>query len=211
MKEITKTEVKEYIKTNLSPFFKEYGFLYKPNFNGIPAFFRSTAYGFDAIAFSIISTGATNLLKMIIRHDNVEKIIADVGLVNRAYLTKYEHTCHDSFSPWIKKDEFDSYKDLEDFCEVIKSYMLEYGLPFTNTFSKLENILDKINELQREGKGWLDFLGSDPGHLYRVLIICKLTNDPLYNQKLEKVEEMFSTYNLDEWRPGFEKLKQLEF
>ncbi len=194
-------------------FFGEHGFSYKPNIDGISGFLRITDYGFDCVGFSIISTGGTNLWKFNIRHDIVEKIILEVGLANRASIGKYEYTCFDCFTeylPYAKKEGFFSEKEVVRYTEVVKVYMIESGLPFAKKFSKLENILGKINELEAEGKSALDFVGNSTDFMYRELIISKLCGDPGYNKKLEKISNIIlNSERLTGWIAGLEKLKKI--
>lgn len=213
MNTLPKQEVKELLKSNLIDFCGEYGFTYKPNIDGIPGFLRITDYGFNLIGFSIISTGGTNLRMLNIRHDKVEKIILEVGLADRVSIGKYECTCSDTFTKFLpdeKKEGFFLDREVVRYTEAVKGYMIESGLPFAEKFSKLDNILEKINELEAEGKSSLRFVGHGPDFMYRELIISKLCSDPGYYKKLEKISNIIlGSERLTGWVEGLEKLKKI--
>jgi hypothetical protein len=207
---IEKNEIKEYLKSSLTDFFKQHGYGYKPNINGLPGFLKKASYGFNMVAFSIRSSGSTDFWRMTQRHDEVEKIIEQIGLPDRAYLTKYEFTCYDSFSALIGRSDFKSESELAEFAEDVKQYMISSGIPFADKYSRLENILEKINELESTGTPYNQFLGAGNEYFYRILIVSKMCNDPDYDNKCEKVLNALSqSEKLKQWIPGFEKLKTI--
>ena len=112
--------------------------------------------------------------------------------------------------PNEKREYFFSEEDINKYCGEVRNYIVEVGLPFAEKFSNLDKILERINELESRQETCLDFLGHGPDHLYRVAIISKLCDDPLYVQKVEKITaRLVSIQGLHPWIPGFEKLKTI--
>ena len=111
--------------------------------------------------------------------------------------------------------------DTEDDVNMVVDYFLDYLLgtakKFVETYLYLPNVVRKMEELDNANISWVHyekglFWGNFDGH-FRGLIISKLCNDPLFQDKVKRVEywlyEHKEAYLHKRFIPYYEKLKQL--
>ncbi len=111
--------------------------------------------------------------------------------------------------------------ETEDDVNMVVDYFLDYLLgtakKFVETYLYLPNVVRKMEELDNANISWVHyekglFWGNFDGH-FRGLIISKLCNDPLFQDKVKRVEywlyEHKEAYLHKRFIPYYEKLKQL--
>lgn len=104
--------------------------------------------------------------------------------------------------------DVDSKETLDVFVKNIISYIVNHGLPFYERYSTLENVLDKMKELRREGKLWNQILDGGPEFLFKGLIISKLCQDTEFDELQSYVEKLVTEQLKDQaWVDAFESMK----
>ena len=111
--------------------------------------------------------------------------------------------------------------ETEDDVNMVVDYFLDYlfgtAKKFVETYLYLPNIVRKMEELDNANISWVHYekgllFGNFDGH-FRGLIISKLCNDPLFQDKVKRVEywlyEHKEAYLHKRFIPYYEKLKQL--
>ena len=125
------------------------------------------------------------------------------------------------------KDRYDLSKcynyvvETEDDINMVVDYFLDYlfciAKKFVETYLYLPNIVRKMEELDNANISWVHYgngliSGGFDGH-FRGLIISKLCNDPLFQNKVKRVEYWLyghkEAYLHKRFIPYYEKLKQL--
>ncbi|MCR4701786.1 MAG: hypothetical protein K5757_12740 [Bacteroidaceae bacterium] len=111
--------------------------------------------------------------------------------------------------------------ETEDDVNMVVDYFLDYlfgtAKKFVETYLYLPNIVRKMEELDSANISWIHYekgllFGNFDGY-FRGLIISKLCNDPLFQDKVKRVEywlyEHKEAYLHKRFIPYYEKLKQL--
>ncbi len=115
----------------------------------------------------------------------------------------------------------DNVIETEDDVNMVVDYFLDYlfgtAKKFVETYLYLPNIVRKMEELNNANISWVHYekgllFGNFDGY-FRALIISKLCNDPLFQDKVKLVEyrlyEHKEAYLRKRFIPYYEKLKQL--
>ncbi|SDG66330.1 hypothetical protein SAMN05216518_14911 [Bacteroidales bacterium KHT7] len=115
----------------------------------------------------------------------------------------------------------DNVIETEDDVNMVVDYFLDYlfgtAKKFVETYLYLPNIVCKMEELNNANISWVHYekgllFGNFDGY-FRALIISKLCNDPLFQDKVKLVEyrlyEHKEAYLRKRFIPYYEKLKQL--
>ena len=115
----------------------------------------------------------------------------------------------------------DNVIETEDDVNMVVDYFLDYlfgtAKKFVETYLYLPNIVRKMEELDNANISWVHYekgllFGNFDGY-FRALIISKLCNDPLFQDKVKLVEyrlyEHKEAYLRKRFIPYYEKLKQL--
>ncbi|NJB35909.1 hypothetical protein [Croceivirga sp. JEA036] len=106
--------------------------------------------------------------------------------------------------------QVDSKESSDLFVKNIRTYIVNHGLPFYERYSTLENVLDKMKELRREGKLWNEILDGGPEFLFKGLIISKLCKDTEFDELQSYVEKLVTEQLKDQaWVDAFESMKVL--
>ncbi len=115
----------------------------------------------------------------------------------------------------------DNVIETEDDVNMVVDYFLDYlfgtAKKFVETYLYLPNIVRRMEELNNANISWVHYekgllFGNFDGY-FRALIISKLCNDPLFQDKVKLVEyrlyEHKEAYLRKRFIPYYEKLKQL--
>ncbi|MCU0351719.1 MAG: hypothetical protein MUF43_12980 [Flavobacterium sp.] len=139
------------------------------------------------------------------RNDN-DLIIKYPTVVDKSTILGYEPV----LTPASKKVETEL--EAQSMAYEIVKYVKEIGEYFISKYSHLPNVLEKMNQLENEGKYWNGFFGEGGilvgmiDAFLRGLIISKLCNDIDFERKLIVVEEIFNGDNKS--LKKLEKLKE---
>jgi len=221
-KKLFRNEQERIFKRDLESFFSKEGFHYFHEYQN--TYFRkiTSELLIEIIIFSY--SDGKHIISNRLSHLAVENIILEVGLPN-IDLSSYKegksflHTLEDS----LLQNEI-TYKtsinpvyteyDVHLYCIAIINYIEGAGNIFINRYSHLVNVLNEMNNLQKQGEGWHKILSGMAEHLFRGLIIAKLCNDPSFTEKIKYCDEKF--YNIpllinQGWLPFYESLKEKLF
>ena len=136
---------------------------------------------------------------------------------------RYRRTLFDK-TDLTKYDDF--VIETEDDANMVVDYFLDYlfgtAKKFVETYLYLPNIVRKVDDfiqnkiswMRNNDEGDIELFGSYDGY-FRGLIISKLCNDPLYNEKLDYVELRCKIYeeknypHYEDFRRDFERMKEI--
>ena len=136
---------------------------------------------------------------------------------------RYRRTLFDK-TDLTKYDDF--VIETEDDANMVVDYFLDYlfgtAKKFVETYLYLPNIVRKVDDfiqnkiswMRNNDEGDIELFGSYDGY-FRGLIISKLCNDPLYNEKLDYVELRCKIYeeknypHYKDFRRDFERMKEI--
>ena len=215
---LTKKEKKEYVFKKLDEVLKPQGYyLVKTGLD--PSFILKGKDKIVYFFFNFKDMGQIAFSKLMISIKIVEEIIFEIKEPDQDYShidnKKYflttvfdgETKMPDGYYRGIGYD-INSQEDLVFFTEWILNYLKTDGQKFIETYSYLPNILKKMDELVDTGGYWSDLLTGGVPHLFKGLIISKLCNDPNFYNKIIFVDNIFSTEDISEYLPYYEKLKE---
>ena len=153
--------------------------------------------------------------------DLVENIILEIGFLN-SNLDAIKQGKYWSNTVLDKKNQLEfnhgnpsntSLKTEEDFQKwgkAIVSYIESDGLEFMKHYSYLPNIQNKLVELERENKYWIELLNGRVDNIFRGLIIYKLCNNDDYDRVLNKWKDKIMTnIKYERWHPHMLKLEEI--
>jgi len=158
---------------------------------------------------------------------DVENIIYEVGLPNFDSLENYKNgsnfmnTIYDTQSTLkfgkkksVRSKSFfemdiQSENDVNEWAIAFLDYIKNDGLDFLNKYTYLPNVLTKIDEIENGGKEYyLDIISGGLDHLFRVLIISKLCNDPKFSDREKYIEGIMSIEKYEMYQYYFGLLKK---
>lgn len=213
------TDLKEALKFNLSPYFKEIGFQFKSGFNGTSIGFKERSKeDYFFLWFGTFSTGKVILNPICGYLENIERLLFNVRLPDKSVQYYYNKP----FNPLIHitlvennnyRDKLESKtlytsKDVEDFCEQVKIYFELKGKPFIERNNSLNKVYNQIIYSCQNGN--LDPLLQHSDQFFKATIILKLMQD----SKIEDYKKEFQTklalyQNPEAWLKSFHDLCHL--
>ncbi|MBO4596520.1 MAG: hypothetical protein J5676_01385 [Bacteroidaceae bacterium] len=140
----------------------------------------------------------------------IGRIIDDKTIYRK---TLEENTFLDKYNDYVIKTE----NDVNMVVDYFLDYLFGTAKKFVETYLYLPNIVRKMEELNNANISWVHYekgllFGNFDGY-FRGLIISKLCNDPLFQDKVKLVEywlyEHKEAYLHKRFIPYYEKLKQL--
>lgn len=202
------------------PYFSKIGFRFD---KGIPnKYYRNEKELIYDLGFNFLikSDFHTNSLLMI-SFKKVEEIVIEIGMPNNDLIPykngeNYMITIKHPFYYQIYEQKFSqinlkTVEGFEQWGHLILEYMEGEGKAFMERYSYLPNVLKEMDRLEAEGKYWKEILvAGSPIWFFRGLIISKLCNDINFSSKKKWVDIFFNDaqYELEEWLPYYEKLKE---
>lgn len=216
---VTGKILEQILKENLINYFSSFGFEYYHHYEN--TYFRKNlglCQYIIEIQSKSFSIGGYNELG--ITYWDIEKIVSEVGLPGydmEIYLKwlPFKKTIIDKkFTQTILGSETNSIISEEDcviFSKNIIDYMENEGKKFFMNYSFLPNILEEMNNNQKESIYWSHgILKGTSEPFMSGLIISKLCNDPDYENKFEYVTNLYSApeNNLTAYLPYLEKLRE---
>lgn len=105
-------------------------------------------------------------------------------------------------------------EEIDSFCDWYIGYLVGDGMRFLNHYSYLPNILKRMDELEAQGLTWqhpkVGILSGSLDAELRGLIISKLCNDPYFEHKVTKIDQLFHEDESDKpWWPYLDRLKEI--
>jgi hypothetical protein len=148
------TEVKKIVVDMIKPYLISNGFelieAYKPS----PSFIHKSAGYVSEVGFHFISYGNVGFSKMQVSVDAIEDIILDIGIPNNSLEvykvkeTEFLTTLRDTQTVVPKQSglyvEIETERDALAFADWILVYLKNTGLPFTEHYSHLPNVLAEM-------------------------------------------------------------------
>ena len=226
---MTRSEIKKMLYKHLDPVLKPLGWkVYKSEYHPVYALDTEMyKISFEVRVFDVI---AFCMIKMAIKEIEpyITECIGDTELTPGSYKVidnkAIFRTTIEEKSDLTKYNEF--VIKTEDDVNIVVDYFLDYlfgtAKKFVETYLYLPNIVRKMDELTSKNIYWMS--GGDISEMsivgrydcfFRGLIISKLCNDPLFEDKVKFVEadivetEREKTPHWENYRSDYEKLKQL--
>ena len=210
------TKQKDIILNEVGNVLKPHGFELHDSF--APTFRRIHDEGVLECYFNFNADGRSAFSMMLTSIDAVENLITEVQYPNmdftkykqrQQYLTTIRDKSALSYLPTNSPIQNES--DAVTFSNSIIQYLEDSGLKFGVKYLSISNVLQKMNELDHNGKLWKEILSGGPEYFFRGLIVSKLCKDENYEVKVKKVDNIFydTGYGLEEWHPYYSKLKSL--
>jgi len=209
-------EIKRQIRKELTPIFKTWGYSYKASMLGGNTGFMSKIKNPNSfIFFDINSSGRAQFSRLNISFEEVEKILFEIKLPNfsidyynkpfsndKRTVVDYQSLLDESF---FNKTLYNA-TEVSQFCDLLKSYMLNDGLPFYEKYKSLEAVYHRLNELYERNDDWDKILFLRDKY-FRGIIIFKLFNDPKYDEKVEYAREKIKNFKRnEEWLQAYDNL-----
>jgi len=148
----------------------------------------------------------------------VEKIILEIGLPNMN-LENYKNgklflsTIQDKRNIEkykVQRDKLDltKEKDMIIWANQIIEYMSREGQAFYDKYKDIANINSELLSLENEGNvNYLNILSGGIDHIFRALIVSKLSNSEKYEKRVEHWNEIvLSNDKYKMWHPYFQRL-----
>ncbi len=219
---ITKPEKREYVFGRLNELLLPLGYKLFPT-GGDPRYVLNQEDRVIHFFFNFLDLGDIAFSKINITIKIVEEIVFEIKKPNQNYdfVDKkriFLTTVQDNVTPypngfWDSGDyPIKSWEDVEVFTNWVIHYLENEGKAFIEKYSYLPNILAEMDMLENQELTWnnRDFglLSGSLDATFRGLIISKLCNDTLFNEKIIKTDMKFSQPDYSLWLPYYEKLKE---
>ena len=100
-----------------------------------------------------------------------------------------------------------SIESLNIFIVNVKRYLVDYGLPFYEKYSSLQDVLGTMDDLHANGKLWNEIIEGGPDFLFKGLIISKLCRDKNFEGKKVYVKKLITEQLKDQrWIEAYDRM-----
>lgn len=211
MTRLNKTEIKKAFFNVLTPYFKDIGFD-KYLTSGDPTYVLNKKNIVISFFFNFYSNSSIGRSPFRLTHYEVEDYILDIGIpqfdINEYKKKKKYHLSTVEFrvNPVsLKKVPLNTIDEIEAFAQSFIKFYSNEGVSFIKKYTNLPEVVKELNTIGIDN--WKDLIPG-MGEVYiRGLLMSKLCNDPLYDEKFNKVNGMIQ--GAVDWLPYWEKYKDV--